>query len=381
MGELSSRADASAYVRQLEGWEIEGDPAADPLLRFRRRVYDADRANPTTRRAHVDAAALSPPLRRALAAFVLLGSLSPGDAGALAAEAGAAAGEPPEGALREDPRRGGGELARQLARIHAQLPEALDDPMTGVLAAPLHESLFPSGCGLLGALDRLGSVRVPRGEVAPLAYPRLYVGCRQTLLHLGLVLARALPALRAGETPAGSDFFAWWRTRWTQRVEVAIAGALPATVGLPAELPSPRVSAIARAVARLAAQHGRLATSLGRGDESTRGFVAAFVAELLDGAANLLLNERAGRRCPRPEQIEVELQRPHPHPTRARVAKLVRIEGIPFEDCFGRFFAAGETRLRLPRAGREITVWRLGTCPFPDYGFLRAVDEVDPPKE
>jgi hypothetical protein len=212
------------------------------------------------------------------------------------------------------------------------------------------------------------------GEDPLLAYARFYVRCRRTILHLGLVLARSLPAL-APRSGGSDDFFAWWRTRQTQRTHIDPAPCGSLSLGFPPELPASKAAAVTGVVANLAREHERLATRLGRASSATRDFIAAFAVELLDGTANLLLNGRDGSRCPRADQIAVALVCPHRYSTRAQAVKAVELEGAPFEDCFGRFFAAAETRLRLPRSGREIAIRRLGTCPFPDGGFVAAANE------
>ena len=394
--ELAQSEAASAYVRPLEGWELLGDPAADPVLRFARRWYREPGGHPALARAEVESSALAPAARRALAAFVLLGTVSPTDAAAMAAEAAAESSEsgflgrkPAAELCSTEPSTPCStacsaafspveELACGFARLHPQLPAALDDPMRGVLATPLHESLFPSGCGLLAAFERLRTVRTDDIADPLLAYPRFYLRCRQTLLHLALVLARNLPALAPTSAGPDTDFFAWWRTRWTQRTTIQLAMGGSVSMGFPQELPPSKARTITGAVGTLALEHERLAALLGRAASATHVFIDALATELLDGAAGLLLNGREGTRCPRPEQIVVKHERSHGYPTRAQVAKKVLLEGAPFEDCFGRFFAATETRLRLPRSGREITVLRLGTCPFPDYGFVAAGSEPGP---
>ncbi|HEV8239615.1 MAG TPA: hypothetical protein VGS57_09620 [Thermoanaerobaculia bacterium] len=363
-------------MRPLEGWELLEDPAAGQMLRFARRCYRHPGAKPVREEAGVNASALPPTLRRALATFVLLGTVDPADAGAIAAEASA---EAREGrAERDRPAAEAGSapgvLARGFARLHPRLPAALDDPMRGVLTTPLHESLFSAGCGLLPACERLLALGLDDGEDPLLAYARFYVRCRRTVLHLGLALARSLPALtpRLG---GSDDFFAWWRTRQTQRTRIDPARSGSLSLGFPPELQASKAAAVTGVVANLAREHERLATRLGRASSATRDFIAAFAVELLDGTANLLLNGREGSRCPRADQIAVALVRPHRYSTRAQVVKTIELEGTPFEDCFGRFFAAAETRLRLPRSGREIAVRRLGTCPFPDCGFVAAAEE------
>jgi hypothetical protein len=388
--ELPQGKDVLAYVRPLEGWELLSDPAADPVLRFERRWYHEPGGHPALARAEVESSALAPALRRALAAFVLLGTVSPTDAAAIAAEAAAESSESGSSGRGKSadelcstgpcstPFSTVDELARGFARLHPQLPAALDDPMRGVLATPLHESLFPSGCGLLAAFERLRTLRTDDVEDPLLAYPRFYLHCRQTILHLGLVLARNLPALAPTSAGPDADFFAWWRTRWTQRATIELAAGGSVSMGFPPELAPSKATAITGAVGKLGLEHERLAARLGCAASATRGFIDALATELLDGAASLLLNGREGARCPRPEQIVVKLERSHRYPTRARVAKMLLLEGVPFQDCFGRFFAATEARLRLPRSGREITVWRLGTCPFPDYGFVAAAREAPP---
>lgn len=104
--ELGQSEDVSAYVRPLEGWELLGDPAADPVLRFERRWYRKPGGQPALARAEVEASALAPELRRALAAFVLLGTVSPTDAAAIAGEATAESSESgsESGSLRREPR-------------------------------------------------------------------------------------------------------------------------------------------------------------------------------------------------------------------------------------------------------------------------------------
>jgi hypothetical protein len=363
----------SGFVRPIEGWELLGDPSTDPVLRFECRWYLEPGGHPQASTAQVEATAFTPCLRRALAAFVLLGTVSPTDVAAIAAEAAAAASEGGSRAGAPSVERGApptlaGGLARGFARLHPQLPAALDDPMRGVLATPLHVSLFPGGGGLLAAFERLLALEPAGVEDALLAYPRFYRRCRQAILHLGLLLARNLPAL-APSSSGPDDFFTWWRTRWTRRATIELSAGGGVSIGFPEELPAIKAAAITAVLAKLALDHERLAARLDRAG-ATRDFIDALAAELLDGAASLLLNGREGARCPRPEQIAVSRERGHRYPTRAQVAKKVQLDGAPFEDCFGRFFAATETRLRLPRSGREVTVWRLGTCPFPDYGFV-----------
>ena len=377
---LAPRGEATAYLRPLEGWALFGCPGAEPVLRFARRCYRQPGEQAVLERAEVDCSALAPALRRALAALVLLGTISPADCAAIAteaAESGEAGSE--RGKPVAEPGSTAGELVQGFARIHPQLPGALDDPMRGVLATPLHESLFPSGGGLLAAFERLLTMGTDGAADPLLAYARFFVGCRQTILHLGLVLARSLPPLSPASGAPAMDFFSWWRTRWTQRTSIVLALGDSLALGFPPDLTASTATAITGAIAKLALEHERLAVRLGCAPHVTRTFIDAFVIEMLDGAANLLLNGREGSRCPRPQQIAVKLERGHRYPIRAQVLKTIRLEGTPLEDCFARFFAAPETRLRLPRSGREITVWRLGTCPFPDYGFVAAAGESGPP--
>lgn len=365
------------YIRLLHPWQLDGHGPNADRVGVERLVYDSGKKQlpaklqATTNFAKTD---LAPFIRQALDAFVLLGKLSPLHAQMLVDEyRKATGGRARRRAAFEPPTTFGAFLHLLGPHVNA----ALDDPMTGILTGTAHRGLFGSDVGLVQAFDRIGDLGGDQAPKALSAYVQLYLRCRQHVLSGALSMASRLQSLTESEIGVPGDFFAWWRTQLTQVQLVALGSGGSVAIGLPHGIEERHASAIAGMLQSLGAEYEALARLLGERESQPGEFVRECASELNDGMVNMLLNQLGEQRCPHARDIETNVVRSGTYPTTATSVKEVTINGESLNDRFKRFFAAKHSTVVLPRTGRTIVVWRTGTCPFPDYGFVEASDRPD----
>lgn len=338
-------------------WRLADENREEETLVFERSLFDGEGRSlgPEPERVDLGGAGLPPSLRLALAGYVVLGKLSPGDLRALAAELRAAGGRATD-------------LGTLLSALGPGAPGALDDPMDGVLTGPLQRGLAGAGTPLLSALAHV-CARPDPADVS--VYFDVFVRFRRGLVALALRIARELPAFPPEVVDGSVELFAWFRETRARAVALD-AGGRTETVLLPTGLPGPAEKAAAAALAELLSSLRRDAAFLADPRGDLRGVARAVSVELLDGLAGLLLNGLSRDRVPRKEEIVARLVPAGGHPTRARHVRSVEIAGRPFADALGRFFPAPSRTLVLARTGRSVVVWRTGTCPFALAGGAEA---------
>lgn len=318
----------------------------------------------------------APGVRSVLLAWLELGRLTPPHLQALLDEVAAA----------EVGRRGGAQiedLAAFAQVLGSGAQATLDDPMSGIVTGALHRALVGSDRGLFELCDHLSRLSAADGMTAAEGYVELLLQARSTLVALALRLAARLPDDVVAEVQTALreevDLFSWWRERSTIEVLVLDADGRQVTARLPVATPPRLAVAVGAQFGELAALTARLAARVDLPGGQRSGVVAALAEELHDGSLGLIVNGLAGAATPAAASLAQQLVPRGWTPTRASWCRALTVGGVPFRDALQRFFAVPHTVLPLRHTGREIVLWRLGLCPFPDFASLAAVaDEGHP---
>jgi hypothetical protein len=249
--------------------------------------------------------------------------------------------------------------------------------MSGIVTPVLHRGLFGDGVDLVGALDRLAGHGGPSGLALIGEYVAFQIRCRRHVVATALGLAKHLEALDLASVPAGQELFEWWRRTFTERVPIRLTGGRSAAVSIPRGVAAAWRIGAARMLQGLGETFTALSRTIGAASDPA-AFVETVSVELNDGLVGLLLNRLSGRACPHAREITTTLADSR-YPSRARLVKELDVQGVPWRDGLGRFFAAPRTTARLPGRGVEVVVWQAGTCPFADFGYAQATSDPSSP--
>lgn len=354
-----------SYIRPLRPWRIVTADIRDARIVFERTIYNRDRKpdHKTTEFLDFSQTDISEYIRLCLITYIMLGKISPPHVQQVLNEYKVYhcdAGNP------EAPKS----LREFLSRMDDSLPGILDDPMQGVLTRPFHENLFGSDRTLMDALEFSHSTQGHQFKEIFELYFKSYIKCRQYIIDMAFSMARDTPSLTHAEIHSGEEFFSWWKRRCNREIRIKVSEDKIIPLYLPG-IPERSITMLTRVIQDIANDYRKLASLLGR-PEAAREFILDFGIELNEGMVNLPLNQYGKEMCPAAKDMEIRMESSKGYPTRASHIKDVFIAGHVVEDAFKRFFSANYKRFLLPRTQSQIVVCQLGSCPFPDYGFLDA---------
>jgi hypothetical protein len=372
----TSRQGTGYFIRMSQPWRIVSVDKTMNRVAFNRFTYDQTRRplkNGLWATVDFSSSGISLSARRALVGCVRIGKISPNLAQGIVDEYRLSVG--PSGKI----------VATLHALLMANSPSLRDvfrDPMRGILTTPFHQGLFGENVDFVEAIDDLATNDEATERDTLGQYIELYLRCRRLLVGLAFNLERGMPAIQTATWTPSEDFFVWWRSQWIETIEIQYSpDAAPVSFQVPANLPEAKSASIRRAVTVVAQEYDLLASTLGRPQDTTASFIQSFVAELLDGLSGLLLNRFCeasclNGSCPGDSSsafdgvITTTIISAAGHPTRSRYLKEVHVGQVKFHDVFSRFFALPRQDVSLTKDGFLYSLDTLGTCPFPDRGYL-----------
>jgi hypothetical protein len=352
------------YIRPIHPWKMVTANISDVTIEFERTIYNKDKKDHHHIIETLDFSQTNIPeyTRLCLITYIFLGKISPLHTQSIISEyklfCNTEINHTPPRTLRDF-----------LPLLSIGLPDVFDDPLQGVLTGPFHDGLFGRDKKLIEALESISNSQNDGGKEPLMLYVKTYTKCRQYILDMAFGVARNIPSLTNAEIHSGEEFFTWWRRQWNWEIRINVSEAEVITLLMPS-LSEKLTTVITKIIQGIADDYGRLACLLGRPQEVVKDFIQAFVIELNDGLINLPLNQYGRQLCPVAKNLETGIKSSAGYPTVSPYIKEVNVAGHVLEDVFKRFFSVREKGFLLPRTQSTIIISQLGSCPFPDYGFM-----------